>query len=56
MVVIAGAYALVRTLQIVETWRAGRYIPRARPLTRHFVLWSVVISDFIHGRRAGVIA
>jgi low temperature requirement protein LtrA len=35
---IAGAYALVRTLQIVETWRAGHYIPQARPLTHHFVL------------------
>src|SRR5262249_54820632 len=34
---IAGAYALVRTLQVVEIWRAGHYIPQARPLTRHFV-------------------
>ena len=35
--VIAGAYALIRTLQVVEIWRAGRYIPAARPLTDHFV-------------------
>src|SRR5215470_6011310 len=35
---IAGAYALVRTLQILEIWRAGHYIPRARPLTDHFVV------------------
>lgn len=35
--VIAGAYALVRALQIIEIWRAGYYIPQARPLTRHFV-------------------
>ena len=35
---IAGAYALVRTLQILEVWRAGHYIPQARPLTRHFIL------------------
>ena len=34
---IAGAYALVRTLQILEVWRAGHYIQQARPLTRHFV-------------------
>jgi low temperature requirement protein LtrA len=34
---MAGAYALVRTLQIIEIWRAGLYIPQARPLTRHFV-------------------
>jgi low temperature requirement protein LtrA len=35
---IACAYALVRTLQILEVWRAGHYIPQAHPLTRHFVL------------------
>src|SRR5262249_9361991 len=35
--IIAGAYALVRTLQILEVWRAGHYIAQARPLTRHFV-------------------
>ena len=35
---IAGAYALIRTLQIFEIWRAGHYIAQARPLTRHFVL------------------
>ena len=35
--VIAAAYALIRTLQIVEIWRAGRYLPEARPLTDHFV-------------------
>jgi len=34
---IAGAYALIRTLQIVEIWRAGYYIAQARQLTRHFV-------------------
>ena len=34
---IAGAYALVRTLQIGEIARAGYYIPQARPVTRHFV-------------------
>jgi low temperature requirement protein LtrA len=34
---IAGAYALVRTLQLVEIWRAGRYLPQARVLTRHFL-------------------
>jgi len=35
---VAGAYALVRTLQIVEVWRAGHYIPQARPFTHHFVV------------------
>lgn len=35
---IAGAYALVRTLQLAEIWRAGRFIPQARPLTRHFLI------------------
>ncbi|NUT33260.1 MAG: low temperature requirement protein A [Hamadaea sp.] len=34
---IAGAYALIRTLQVIEIARAGHYIPPARPVTRHFV-------------------
>ncbi|GIH08503.1 hypothetical protein Rhe02_65700 [Rhizocola hellebori] len=36
--VIAAAYALVRTLQVLEIWRAQRFIPEARPLTRHFLI------------------
>src|SRR5262249_60457921 len=36
--VIAVAFVLVRTLQNLEVWRAGHYIPQARPLTRHFIL------------------
>ncbi|MFR9779623.1 low temperature requirement protein A [Micromonospora sp. MS34] len=34
---IAGAYALVRTVQVVELWRASHYVPEARPLTHYFV-------------------
>jgi low temperature requirement protein LtrA len=37
--VIAAAYAMVRTLQVVELWRAGRWVPDARPLTRHYTRW-----------------
>jgi len=35
---IAAAYALIRTLQLVEIARAGFYIPQARPVIRHFLL------------------
>ena len=37
--VIAAAYAIVRTLQVVELWRAGRWVPEAGPLVRHYTRW-----------------
>jgi low temperature requirement protein LtrA len=37
--VIAAAYAIVRTLQVVELWRAGRWVPDARALTEHYTRW-----------------
>ena len=35
----AAAYASVRTLQVVELWRAGRWGPEAGPLVRHDTRW-----------------
>lgn len=32
----AAGYALVRTMQLAELWRAGRFIPAARPFTTYF--------------------
>ncbi len=32
-----GAYALIRTVQIIELMRAGRFIPQARPFTAYFI-------------------
>ena len=37
--VIAAAYAMVRTLQVVELWRGERWVPDARALTEHYTRW-----------------
>jgi len=34
---VGASYALVRTFQLIQIWRAGRYLKQARPLTRHYV-------------------
>ena len=34
---VGASYALVRTFQVIQIWRAGRYLKQARPLTRHYV-------------------
>jgi len=33
------AYVVVRAMQLLELWRAARYVPEARGFARHYLLW-----------------